>query len=134
MITTAAMLDNLDDLRAKADLTRANRDDLKAKIMGDELIKTLKEVDDEFQSELDRIQSQAATIESQIKDEVLLARESIEGQHLRAKFNPGGAMVTAKDVRELADKYSVSLPIVAAQMRGLITQKKASVIIEAIKK
>jgi len=104
------MLDKLADFRSQRDLIRLQESEAMDAAFPEELRQTLKDIEAEFAGRSEIVNEKIASLEKEIKAEVLEHGETIKGTHLMAVWNKGRVSWNSKAL----EGYAVAHPEVAA--------------------
>ena len=88
-MNTFDKLNLLADLRAQTDIIKIHFDDLRAEILTPEIKAALAEIDAEYQTAIEALNTGIATLETEIKAEVIQGGATVKGAHLQAVYNKG---------------------------------------------
>ena len=104
------MLDKLADFRSQRDLIRLQESEAMDAAFPEELRQTLKDIEAEFAGRSEIVNEKIASLEKEIKAEVLEHGETVKGTHLKAVWNKGRVSWNSKAL----EGYAVAHPEVAA--------------------
>lgn len=108
-------LERCADLRCAADSIRLRYAELRKSIIPQEFLDQLAELDAEERSTLELQETALATLEAEIKAEVLTIGESVKSDHMTAVYNKGRVTWDSKGL----EGYAVAHPeIVAFRKEG----------------
>ena len=105
-MTTIEMLDRLADMQAQADVLQAHFYELRAEIIPPEIQMQLIELDDERTTAMESIQGGIASLEAEIKANILEAGSSVKGAYLHAIWSKGRVFWDTKAL----DGYTAAHP------------------------
>ena len=88
-MTTIEMLDRLANMQAQADMLQTHFYKLRAEIIPPEIQMQLIELDDERTTAMESIQGGIASLEAEIKANILEAGSSVKGAYLHAIWSKG---------------------------------------------
>ena len=118
---TIDKLDQLAEFRSQKDSINLQQDEALKAAYPEELAKILDDIEAEFDGRLDTVSEKIATLEKEIKSDVLYFGETIKGTHLQAVWNKGRVSWNTKAL----DGYLVAHP----ELEKLRKQGKPSVTI-----
>jgi hypothetical protein len=88
-MNTTDKLNQLKDLRFQSDVIRLHFDDLRRSILTPEIQAALDDIDAEYRTANDALQSGIAELEKEIKEDVLTKGETVKGDGIMAVWNKG---------------------------------------------
>ena len=88
-MNTIEKLNQLAELKSAVDALNLKKQALIDSILTDEIKQQLAEIDAEFAPEYEAVSEKTTTLEQEIKADVILAGETVKGDHLMAVFNNG---------------------------------------------
>lgn len=124
------LLQQLEELYAMRDAIELDKMAKREQIIPVEIQHELEALEIEYEGKEAKLAERINELESSLKADVLDAGKTLQGSHLQVIYRPGGKSVSAKDLLALASRWEMTNQEVAAEMRGIITVKKASVSIE----
>lgn len=108
-MNTQEKLDRLAELDAHRDTILVDVEALKQQIIPAEVKQQLRDIDEEYDSKLEAISQERSQLELEVRDEVMVAGESVKGNVYRASYVEGR---TSWDTKAL-DGYAVAHPEIA---------------------
>ncbi len=118
-MNTIEKLDQLDEFRSQRDSINLQEDEAMKAAYPPELKKILEDIEVEFSGRVEVVNEKIATLEKEIKAEVLEHGATIKGTHLQAVWNKGRVSWNTKAL----DGYMVAHP----ELESLRKQGKPSV-------
>lgn len=88
-MNTEQKLDRLAELDAQKDLVQMDMDNLKQSVIPAEVKEKLNDIDAEYSPKLEAISTERATLEAEIRNDVMVSGESVKGGIYRASYVKG---------------------------------------------
>jgi hypothetical protein len=128
----ASTIQFLEDLYAMRDLLMLDKQAQIKQIIPDDVAMELDAIEDEFSNKEELIAKRIKDTEDFLKAQAVSAGEKIIGANFYVQYTKGGKQVKVEDVLRVADRFDRTHPEIAAEMRAIITMKKASATIKAV--
>lgn len=98
-------LDRLGNLRYHVDVINLQYDALKEKILTPEILQALKDIEAERQTALEAVQAGIATLEKEVKEEVIAHGATVKGKLMKAIYVKGAERWETKGLRQYAETH-----------------------------
>lgn len=126
-------LDELFELYAQRDAIALSKRELIDSVIPVEVRAAIGDIESEFQPKEIEVIEKIEQLEASIKTEAIAQRSWLDGQQLMCVFRQGGKQVQVDDVLRIADRFEKTVPEVSAELRGIITLKKDSAVLQVKK-